>query len=60
MVTTENNRKLPSFGVARHNTSYSLAYPRYESWILHLADWWVVILRDLFKLVVSVKLNLIS
>ena len=60
MVATENDRELPSLGVARHDASYSLAYPGYESGVLHLANWWVVILRDLFKLVVSVELNFIS
>jgi len=60
MVTTENDRKLPSFGVPRHDTSYSLAYPGHESRVLHLANRWVVILRDLFELMVSVELNLIS
>ena len=60
MVTTENDRKLPSSGVARHDTSYSLTYPGHESWVLHLANGWVVILRDLFELMVSVELNLIS
>ena len=60
MVAAENNRKLPSSGMVGHDTSYSLAYMGYKSWVLHLADWWVILLRDLFELVVSVKLNLQS
>jgi len=60
MVTTENDRKLPSSGVVSHDTSYRLTYPGYESRVLHLANRWVVILGDLFELVVSVELNLIS
>jgi hypothetical protein len=60
MVTTENDRKLPFSGVARHDTSYSLADPGYKSRVLHLADRWVVLLRDLFELVVAVELNLPS
>ena len=60
MITTENDRKLPSSGVGRYDTSYGLAYPGYESRVLHLADWWVVLIRDLLELVVSVKLNLVS
>lgn len=60
MVTTENDRKLPSSRVARHDTGYSLAYPGHESRVFHLADRWVVILRDLFELMVSVELNFIS
>ena len=60
MVTTENDRKLPSSGVARHDTSYSLTHPGHESRVLHLANRWVVILRDLLELVVSVELDFIS
>lgn len=60
MVTTENDRNLPSSGVTGHDTSYSLAYLGDESRVLHLADRWIVLLRDLFELVVSVKLNLPS
>ena len=46
--------------MARHDTSHSLAYPGYESRVLHLTDWWVVFLRNLFELVVPVKLDLPS
>jgi len=60
MVTAENNRELPSSSMTRHNTSDSLADPGYESRILHLANWRVIQFRDLFELVVSIKLNLPS
>ena len=58
MVTTENDRKLPPSGVTGYDTSYSLAYLGHESRVLHLADWWVILFRDLLELVVSVKLNI--
>ena len=60
MVTTKNNRKLSSSGMTSNYSSDSLADPGYESRILHLADWRVVLLGDLFELVMSVKLNLPS
>lgn len=60
MVTTENDRKLSSFGMAGHNARNSLAYTGNKSRVLQLADWWVVLLRDLFELVVSVKLDPVS
>ena len=60
MVTTKNNWKLSSFDMVGNNTCDSLADPGYKSRILHLADRRVVLFRDLFKLVMSVKLNLPS
>ena len=60
MVTTKNNRKLPFPDMIRHDAGDSLADLRYKSRVLHLADWWVVLFRDLFELVVPVKLNLPS
>lgn len=46
--------------MTRNDTSDSLADPGYESRILHLANWWVIPFRDLFELVMSVKLDLPS
>lgn len=60
MITAENNRKLPSSSMTRHDTSDSLADPGYESRIFHLTNWRVVLCRDLFELVVSIELNLPS
>ena len=60
MVTTENDRKLPSSGVIGHDTSDSFADLGDESRVFHLTDRWVVLLRDLFELVVSIKLYLPS
>lgn len=60
MVATEDNRKLASSGVARDDASYGFTHPGYGSRVLHVADWWVALLDDLFKLVMSVKLNLPS
>jgi hypothetical protein len=58
VVTAENDGNLPPFGVARHDIGYTFADPGHKSRVLHLADWWVVFLSDLFELVVAVKLNL--
>jgi len=60
MITTENNRKLPSSGVVGHDTRDSLTDPGDESRVFHLTDRWVVLLRDLFELVMSVKLYIPS
>jgi hypothetical protein len=55
MVATENNGKLAVFGVHRYDISHLLANSGYESRVLHLANWGVILLGNLFKLVVSVK-----
>lgn len=60
MVTSENDRELPSSGVVGHDAGDSLGNAGHESRVLHLPDWWVVLLRDLLELVVSVELYLPS
>jgi hypothetical protein len=60
MVSTENDRKLPFFGVVGNGTGDSLADPGYKSRVLHLAYRRVTLCTDVFELVMSVKLNLPS
>jgi len=57
MVTTENDWKLSSPDVVRNDTGYRLGDLGHKSRVLHLADRWVVSLRDLFELVMPIKLN---
>ena len=60
MVSAENDRKLPSSGVIRNDTGDRLADLGYESRVLHLAYRRVTLCRNLFELVMSVKLDLPS